>query len=482
MCDQMRGDCLGIDGHPDVKTPYLDTLAADGMLFENAYSACPSCIPARASLFCGKTPAGTGRVGYRDGVDWEYDHMLAAEMRDGGYQTAVVGKMHVHPPRLGCGFEHMRLHDGYIGHYRKANLPHWMHQNVSDDYMRFLKNELGEFADVNGTGVENNSWIAHPWIYEERLHPTNWVVDESIRFLETRDRTRPFFLMTSFVRPHPPFDAPQTYFDLYRDAELREPAAGDWDDVEATQRDGMVLDSIHGCRDAELRRQAMAGYYACITHMDHQIGRLITALENDETYGDTVIVFCSDHGEMLFDHGLFRKVLPYEGSTRIPFIIHVGKNVAAARDGRARGTSESVVELMDLMPTLLDLCGLPVPEGVEGSSLVGELTGSAKLDRAYLHGEHSRDVEQSNQWIVTPHDKYIWFTQTGIEQYFDLDADPREATDLIDRPEHAARIAELRAALVAELEGREEGYVEDGKLVVGRTPAVVLEHPRVAHR
>ena len=100
MCDQMRGDCLGIDGHPDVKTPYLDTLAADGMLFENAYSACPSCIPARASLFTGRTPAGTGRVGYKDGVAWEYDHMLAQEMRDGGYQTAVVGKMHVHPPRL----------------------------------------------------------------------------------------------------------------------------------------------------------------------------------------------------------------------------------------------------------------------------------------------------------------------------------------------------------------------------------------------
>lgn len=478
MCDQMRGDCLGIDGHPDVQTPYLDTLAADGMLFENAYSACPSCIPARAALFCGKTPAGTGRVGYQDGIAWEYDHMLAQEMRDGGYQTAVVGKMHVHPPRLGCGFEHMRLHDGYIGHYRKANLPYWMHQNVSDDYMRFLKNELGEFADVNGSGVENNSWITHPWAYEERLHPTNWVVDESIRFLETRDRTRPFFLMTSFVRPHPPFDAPQTYFDLYRDMELRAPAAGDWDDADATERDGMILDSVHGCRDAELRREAMAGYYACITHMDHQIGRLITALENDETYHDTVIVFCSDHGEMLFDHSLFRKVLPYEGSARIPFIVHVGKNVDVPGGERVRGVSESTVELMDLMPTILEACDLPVPEGVEGASLMGELAGAAPLNRAYLHGEHSGSREQSNQWIVTPHDKYIWFTRTGVEQYFDLDADPREEHDLIDAPERAARIAVLRACLIEELAGREEGYVRDGELVAGRAPAVMLERPR----
>lgn len=470
MCDQFRGDCLGIDGHPDVKTPYLDTLAADGVLFENAYSACPSCIPARAGLFTGKTPRHHGRVGYQDGIDWNYDHMLAQEMRDGGYQTAVVGKMHVHPPRLGCGFEHMRLHDGYIGHYRKANLPHWMHQTVSDDYVRFLKNELGEFADVNGSGVENNSWITHPWIYEERLHPTNWVVDESIRFLETRDRTRPFFLMTSFVRPHPPFDAPASYFDMYRDMDLREPARGDWDDEAATQRDGMVLDSVHGCRDAELRREAMAGYYACITHLDHQIGRLITALENDETYHDTVIIFTADHGEMLFDHSLFRKVLPYEGSARIPLIIHVGKNVAS----RVVRTSDSAVELMDIMPTMLELCGIDVPEDVDGVSLVGELTAGEAISRPYVHGEHSRDMEQSNQYIVTPHDKYIWFTQTGREQYFDLDADPREEHDLIADEAHADRIAQLRAALVSELKGRPEGYVADGKLVVGQKPATML--------
>ena len=240
----------------------------------------------------------------------------------------------------------------------------------------------------------------------------------------------------------------------------------------------MILDSVHGCRDAELRREAMAGYYACITHMDHQIGRLITALENDETYHDTVIVFCSDHGEMLFDHSLFRKVLPYEGSTRIPFIVHVGKDVEVPGGERACGVSESIVELMDLMPTILEACGLPVPEGVEGSSLLGELAGMAPLDRAYLHGEHSGSREQSNQWIVTPHDKYIWFTQTGVEQYFDLDADPRECVNLIDRPECAERIAELRALLIEELSGREEGYVKDGELRVGCKPAVNLEHPR----
>ena len=173
---------------------------------------------------------------------------------------------------------------------------------------------------------------------------------------------------------------------------------------------------------------------------------------------------------MLFDHSLFRKVLPYEGSARIPLIVHVGKNVAT----RVVRTSDSAVELMDIMPTMLELCGLDVPQGVDGVSLVGELTSGEAISRPYVHGEHSRDAEQSNQYIVTPHDKYIWFTQTGREQYFDLDADPREEHDLIADPAHAQRIAQLRAALVDELDGRPEGYVANGKLVVGQKPATML--------
>ena len=156
------------------------------------------------------------------------------------------------------------------------------------------------------------------------------------------------------------------------------------------------------------------------------------------------------------------------------------------RVGRASGKSESLVELMGLMPTLFDLCGLSIPEWVEGSSLAQELAGAEKLDRAYLHGEQSRDRDQSNQRIVTARDKYLWFTQTGVEQYFNLGEDPRETRGLIDDPACAEHIAELCGLLIDELEDqledREGGYVEDGKLVVGRTPVKVLEHPRSAHR
>lgn len=481
MCDQLRGDCLSFDGHPDVKTPYIDSLAARGTYFEHAYSTCPTCVPARASLLTGKSPAHTGRVGYRDGVDWTYDHMLAEEFSRAGYQTACIGKMHVHPPRLCAGYQILRLHDGLIGHaYRRGDAPHWQHQSVSDDYIYWLRDHLGQAADVDAAGVDNNSWIARPWPYEERYHPTNWVAEETLRFLETRDRTRPFFLTVSFVRPHQPFDAPQCYFDRYRGRALRPPAVGDWDDAAATEREGMLYNSAFGCSDAGERHEAMAGYYACITHVDHQIGRILTALENDFLTKDTVFVFTSDHGEMLFDHSLYRKGLPYQGSARVPLIVRVGANVAASHDAADAcrpHRSASAVSLEDIMPTVLDLCGIAAPDDVDGRSLAGEVLRGTPIDRVSIHEEHASGRGLAHQAIITAHDKYIWFSASGREQYFDLDRDPREEHDAIHDEAYRERIELLRSELIARLVNREEGFVEHGRLVAGKPITRVLEHP-----
>lgn len=471
MCDQMRGDCMGIAGHPDVKTPYLDSLAAEGTYFPNAYSSCPSCIPARAALFTGMSQAHHGRVGYQDGIDWNYKHMLASEFSHHDYHTEAVGKMHVHPPLRHCGFDNLTLHDGYIGFYRRPELPYRSHQLASDSYLHWLKDLYGNGADVNDTGLECNSFIAHPWVYDEMSHPTNWVVSESIRFLEKRDPDVPFFLMTSFVRPHPPFDAPSSYLDLYNGMELHEPAIGDWENHEkdAAFYDRMY-DSPYGTRDRELRRQAMAGYYACITHMDHQIGRLIQALYREQLLENSIIFFLSDHGELLFDHGLFRKVQPYQGSIRIPLLVRVGKNIYP--DKNQAPVCSDLVELRDIMPTMLDAAGIPIPANVDGYSFLNSLYG-AKGNREYLHGEHSGGAI-SNQYIVTKTDKYIWYSQTGEEHYFQLDKDPSENHDRIQNADCAERISTLRNILIQELKDREEGYSDGTRLYTGRTPATVL--------
>ncbi len=467
MTDQLRGDCLGCMGHPDVKTPFLDTLASRGTLFDRAYSACPTCIPARAAIHTGMSQSGHKRVGYADGVDWNYDYTLAGELTKAGYYTQCIGKMHVHPLRNLIGFNHVELHDGYLHYYRYSSTPYYEAQKVADDYMYWLKHEKGIEADVIDTGMECNSWVARPWIYDERTHPTNWVTSRSIDFLRRRDRSKPFFLMASYLRPHPPFDAPKYYFDMYNAMNLRPPAVGDWADGAALDRLGHIFDSCTGPKDPELIRQAMVGYYACITHLDHQIGRLIQALVDDECYEDTMIVFTSDHGEMLCDHHLFRKALPYEGSSHIPMI------VSGKWTGSSGQVCHSIVELRDIMPTLLDIAGAPIPHTVDGKSMMPLVENPKKKLRDALHGEHSYG-EKSNHWIVTEKDKYIWFSQTGTEQYFDLVSDPREEKNRIHDPAAARRMNQLRQTLVAALRGREEGYSDGKQLIVGCTPKTIL--------
>ncbi|MFR4351281.1 MAG: arylsulfatase [Roseburia sp.] len=465
MTDQLRFDCLGYAGHPDVKTPYLDTLASKGVSFDHAYSACPSCIAARAALHTGMAQERHGRLGYEDNVPWNYPHTLAGELSDAGYYTQCVGKMHVHPLRNYLGFHNVDLHDGYLHAARYGSVPYRESQFVADDYFYWLKQELGVSADVTDTGIDCNSYVARPWMYEEKYHPTNWVTDRSLDFLRRREPGRPFFLMTSYLRPHPPFDAPAHYFNLYSGKNLRPPFVGDWATDEFLLRDGRIFDAKTGPLDEELIRQTQIGYYACITHLDHQIGRLIMALIEQEVYDDTVILFTSDHGEELCDHHMFRKSRPYEGSCHIPLLLAAGKNTRA--DLPAHTTCHGVVELRDVMPTLLSIAGAPIPDTVDGKSLLPLARGFSQSIRSWLHGEHSYG-DFSNHWIATETDKYIWHSATGQEQYFRLADDPHECTDLIHRSDCQERIRTLRDCLIQVLSGRREGFTDGRTLIPGR--------------
>lgn len=471
MTDQLRGDCMGCAGHPDVKTPYLDTLASKGVRFENAYSACPSCVPARAALHTGLTQESHRRVGYADGIRWEYPHTMAGELTKAGYYTQCVGKMHVDPLRNYLGFCHVELHDGYLHYYRDPEIPYRENQKQADDYFHWLKQEKGIDCDVTDTGLECNSWVARPWIYEEKYHPTNWVADRSIDFLRRRDPDMPFFLFTSYLRPHPPFDAPQCYFDMYRNKELTPPVVGDWCDEEALRARGRIFDSDTGPLDPELVREMQIGYYACITHLDHQIGRLIQALVENKLYDDTIILFVSDHGELLGDHHLFRKSRAYQGSSRVPFLVSGG----GFRPEKPGSVKTDVVELRDVMPTVLEAAGVQIPDSVEGISLWNTaLKENATPEvREYLHGEHTLG-EASSHWIITRDEKYIWYSQTGEEQYFRIAEDPDELHNLIGSEASKERVAALRGLLIQELQDREEGFVREGRLVTGCEPIVWL--------
>lgn len=467
--DQHRGDCIGIAGHPDVKTPYIDSLAAKGVLFQNAYSACPTCIPARAALMTGMAQENHKRVGYLDGVPWAYEHTLAGELTKAGYYTQCIGKMHVSPLRNLLGFNHIELHDGYLHHNRYARTPYYENQKIADDYFYWLKEEKGISCDVTDTGIDCNSWVARPWPYEEKLHPTNWVMDRSLDFLRRRDRSKPFFLMTSFVRPHPPFDAPQCYFDMYKDKKLTSPSIGEWADSKTYKTLGRVYDSGDGIADSELLRQAQVGYYACITHIDHQIGRLIQALIEEEIYNNTVILFVSDHGELLGDHHMFRKTRPYQGSIKIPLILSGPEELI-----KENGTVNlELVELRDIMPTCLDFAGASIPSTVDGKSIRKCINEKETTFRAFIHGEHSGG-RIGNQYIVTKNSKYIWYMETGEEQFFNLREDPHECINQIKNKAYKAEIDKLKTILIEELKGRPEGYSNSIELIKGCNQRALL--------
>ena len=475
MTDQLRGDCLGIAGHPDVKTPYLDTLASRGVSFDHAYSACPSCIAARAALHTGMTPEHHQRVGYEDNIPWNYEHTLAGELSKAGYYTQCVGKMHVHPLRNYLGFHNVELHDGYLHAARYGSVSYRESQKIADDYFYWLKHEKGIEADVTDTGLECNSWMARPWIYEEKYHPTNWVTDRSIDFLRRRDPRKPFFLMASYLRPHPPLDAPQYYFDLYKSKKLTPPSVGDWEDEAMWKQDGRIFDSKTGPIDPDLIHEAQVGYYACITHLDHQIGRLIQALVEEELYDDSIILFTSDHGEELCDHHMFRKSRPYEGSCRIPLIISA--NNKEVLPTIPHSICHSVVELQDVMPTILSAANVPIPDSVDGKSLLPLLTNPDQKLRDWLHGEHSYGPF-SNHWIVTEHDKYIWYSETGEEQYFVLETDRKEQHNEIDNPDYQYRISQLRNHLIQTLKNRPEGFSDGNRLIPGKSYPPYLKQPQ----
>lgn len=467
--DQWRGDALSHLGHPVVRTPWLDQLALEGASFTRAYSAVPSCIAARAALFTGLSQRSHGRVGYKDGVPWDYPATLAGAFTANGYQTQAVGKMHVYPERSQLGFQNVILHDGFLHHSRRRDRD----AGMTDDYLPWLRERTDATADYFDHGINCNSNVARPWDKAEHLHPTNYVVTQSIDFLRRRDPRKPFFLFMSFHRPHPPYDPPAWAFEQYLDAPVHEPYLGDWEEVFAPFENGARPDCARGIVPRDVLRRARAGYFGHMTHIDHQLNRFIEALQEYQVRGNTFICFVSDHGELLGDHHLWRKSMPYEGSSRVPLILS-GPRGCGITPGARPG---QVVELRDVMPTLLDCAGLAVPDGVEGRSVLPAARGGAGPLRTHLHGEHSYVVcGGAAHWVTDGNEKYVWLSQTGREQLFDLRNDPHELHDLAAAPSHAARLAHWRAVLISELEGREEGYTDGTRLIPGREPRAVLSH------
>lgn len=442
--DQQRGDHLGIAGHPLLDTPNLDSFVQRGAYFPNAYTEIPSTTGARRCLHGGQGSYTCSLIGYAS-TEWHEHNTLAQVLADAGYHCINVGWRNMHPRRKLYGFHTV--------------IPHDLREGV-DDYWDWLREQLGPQAHERGHGCDSNGWLARPWHLEERYHPSVWTTDVALGQLRKRDPTRPFFAWVSHLRPHSPYDPPQFFYDMYVNCELPEVPVGDWAARHDVPMDGRT--AWHGRLSPQQSQRMRAAYMGSCTHLDYELGRLMEALAQMQVLKDTLILFVSDHGDMMGDHHMYRKTYAYEGSARIPLLMRYPAGLELPS-----GVFEHVVGLQDVMPTLLEVAGFPIPESVTGTSLLQGMRGGSW--REYLHGEHSPcySLKEAMHYLTDGLAKYIWFPATGEEQFFDLAQDRGERINLARDPAQSERVAEWRQRLIGLLAERGDGF-SDGEHLIGR--------------
>lgn len=450
MTDQQRFDCLGVMGNPHISTPNIDRLARDGALFRHAYASVPSSTPSRAGLLTGMSPWRHGMLGYYR-VAEHYPYEMPRMLRESGYYTFAVGKLHYAPQRNLHGFHGALLDES--GRVESADF-------VSDYRQWFAMEAPGQ--DPDATGIGWNDHQGATYVLDERLHPTRWTGDQAIRFIENYDLDQPLFLKVSFARPHSPYDPPQRYADMYRDKEVLPPRIGDWCGRFADRPP--KKDAAFGDYGLDHALESRRYYYGAITFVDDQIGRIIEALKEKGIYDNALIVFLSDHGDMLGDHHHWRKTYGYEGSAHIPFIVKPPRGWAWPHDGMV--TLDQVVEVRDVLPTFLDMAGVRQPSEMDGMSVLPLLRNASAPWRPYIDMEHSAFYEPDNYWagLTDGRMKYLWFFRTGEEQLFDLAADPGEEKNLAGESAYSGELLKWRRAMTDHLSERGEPYVKDGKL------------------
>ena len=323
MTDQQRFDAMGCTSGGTVVSPHLDRLAAEGTLFENAYTSCPSSTPARAGLLTGLSPWHHGLLGYGK-VAEHYRYEMPQMLREQGYFTFGIGKMHWFPQRTKHGF-----HGTLLDESGRTEDP-----NFTSDYRQWFQLHVPG-GNPDATGVGWNAHGARDYQLDERLHPTRWTGDMACELIENYDTARaPLFLKVSFARPHSPYDPPRRLLAPYVDKEIPAPWVGDWCARWQQPADPKAdPEAAFGNFGDDYARRSRRYYYANVTFIDEEIGRIVQALKDKGMYDNALIVFVSDHGDMLGDHYHWRKTYPYEGSAYVPCIV---KWPAAVRSHPAR--------------------------------------------------------------------------------------------------------------------------------------------------
>ena len=449
--DQQRFDTLGCTGNKFVKTPNIDRLAKMGMLFGNAYSQSPVCAPSRASMLSGRYPRTCGVR--QNGQDISKDEVLIPKLfANNGYMCGMSGKFHL----SACNNEKQNviIEPAISENYHFFRWSH--HPSGTQDKTNWAMNEYTMWLTSKGINYKDTprndcSYISNGM--EEEHHQSTWCTDSAIQCIESaKNLDLPWLFTINYFDPHHPFNPPEKYLERYLDIlddiPLPNYLKGELDTKPIfQQRDHMgAYDSpgsfAYDNMTEKDHKMVRAAYWAMIDLLDVQVGRLLDYLEKTNQLDNTVIIFTSDHGEQLGDHGIYLKgPYMYDAGVKVPLIMACPEVIPPEQ------VSDSLVELVDIAPTLCEIAGIEKPHGIQGKSLLPHMQGKEKIHRDSIYSEYYNSnikhrnpkafvtmVRNDKYKLVRIHDKYN--QQKIVCELYDLVNDPNETVNQSDNPKY----------------------------------------------
>jgi arylsulfatase len=467
--DEQRFDCMGCYGNALIRTPNMDRIAQEGVRFERGYVQNPMCMPSRMSLmtgrYCSEHGVNINCVGL---PEHEQAQTFMQSLKDAGYTTAAIGKMHMMPKWGPFGFTYLDLVEG------KAD----------------ENNQYTDYLQAKGLSGKQHEAKGDPNPSETRTHalPAEDTIDgfvgrRATRWLADQQDKSPFFLWVSFSNPHFPFDPPEPYDTMYDPDEVPAPVWREYEmAAKPTQRQLQQERGYDKVTEAELRRM-IAHTYGNITLVDDLVGEILDVVETKGLLANTLIAFTSDHGDHLGDHRLLHKsgVTFYDISVRVPYLI---RYPALFPEG---AVCDAMVESIDLPATFLDVAGVEAPATMQGRSLVGLAEGKltdwredafSEIDlhmNPRMHGPHDPRARDYVAMVCTREWKYVHFPNLGIGELYDLVHDPHELTNLFYDPGQAERVAEMRLRLL-------NRFMANQRPFIGERTDTFREHYFADHR
>ena len=446
--DQQRFDTIRALGNTHIRTPNLDRLINEGVTFQNAYCQCPICTPSRASFLTGRYPRTTRLR--QNGQDIPSDEVLVTKtLADSGYTCGLSGKLHLSSVEKK---DETRIDDGYKEFYwAHGPFPKWR----GSQYIRWLESQGKQWIDIYPINAELSSRLGPEGLSPEGklvwagtpvdLHHATWCTSKAIDFI-TRHNQVPWLFSVNFQDPHHPFDPPAEYLKrydpdtlpppVYREDELLTKPIFQQTDHNGAYGGGGV--SFSGTTDRQ-HREIKAAYYGMIEFVDYNVGLLLNALEETAQKDRTIVIFMSDHGEMLGDHGIFLKgPYMYDPLVRVPLILcwpgHFKNGLK----------SEALVELIDLAPTILQAVGIPVPIRMQGRSFLEICKGEAdpSVHKSHIYSEYyNAMVKHRNPtpYLTMFRDnryKIVAYSFMDSGELYDMESDPDELDNLWDIPKY----------------------------------------------